>query len=419
MSALAPAAVAALLLAVIVPAPALGAAPPPSCQGRPATIVGTAEADEISGTSGDDVVVALGGDDTVRGRGGDDLICGGDGADELRGGPGDDRLHGERDAFHNFRGTRYLVPDVLVGGAGDDLLDVGDDDRPVSFGSHGVIDYARAARGVSADLASGTVTGQGLDTVVVAPAPDCGVGCYGVAVVGSAHDDVLLGSADGDLLIGLAGDDRIEGRDGGDELRGEDEAGLGPADDDTMIGGGGDDILVANAGRDLLQGDVGDDTVWSTGGGPSQVFGGEGDDRLAVQLARRPGFVLDGGAGRDRALLAGPRSRPGGGGRPTAALVTMADGQVVANETAWGSVAGVEDLQLGENVRWEYHGTDQPERLSSDGTWLRAFMYGGDDWVRGTSGPDRIDAGDGTDRVLAGRGRDHCVGAEVARSCEF
>ena len=413
MSALVPLTLLAALLT-----PAAGATPPPTCDGVRATIVGTADDDRLVGTAGDDVIAALGGDDEVLGRGGDDLICGGDGVDELHGQRGDDRLHGERDGFRNFRGSRYLVPDLLDGGPGDDLLDVGVDDRRVSFGSFGVLDYSAAPRAVVADLTAGTVTGQGRDSVVGPPDPGCGLGCDASVVIGPGHDDTLLGSAEGDFLIGMAGDDRIEGLGGTDELRGEDESGRGPADDDTILGGDGDDLLVANVGRDVLRGDEGDDTVWSTGGGPSEVSGGSGDDRLAVQLAAEPGFVLDGGDGTDRAQLAGPRGEPGDEGRPTSALVLAAEGRVVVDDADWGTVLGIEDLELGENVHWEYRGTDAPEILRSSGLDLLAYLYGGDDSVFGTDGADRIDAGDGHDKVRGNRGIDICANAEVTWSCE-
>lgn len=413
MSALVPL---ALLTALLTPTPT-AAAPLPTCHGVEATIVGTPADDHMTATPGDDVIVALGGDDTVLGRGGNDVVCGGSGADVLHGGRGDDRLYGGRDAFHNFRGSRYLLPDTLDGGPGDDLLDVGGDTRRVSSGSHGLLDYSAAPAAIVADLAAGTVTGHGADTVVGAPDPGCGLGCYGVVVVGSSYDDVLLGSAMGDYLIGYAGDDRIEGRGGADELRAEDEHGKG-SDDDTVLGGEGDDLLVASLGSDVLSGEDGDDSVWSTGGGPSQVLGGAGDDHLAVQLAARPGFVLDGGDGTDMAQVAGPRSRPGAGGVPTAALVTMSDGQVVANEVPWGSIAGIDDLELGENVHWEYHGTEAAEILRSSGLDLLASLLGGDDQVFGTDGDDTIDAGDGQDKVRGNRGTDTCTNAEVTWSCE-
>ena len=87
----------------------------PQCQGRAATIVGTAGANEINGTSGKDVIVAGGGADDVEGRGGRDLICGGGGNDELEGDAGNDFLNG---------GTGN---DELEGGPGDDVCVGGED----------------------------------------------------------------------------------------------------------------------------------------------------------------------------------------------------------------------------------------------------------------------------------------------------
>ncbi len=83
---------------VIVPV-GLSAAPASAaevvtCDGKPATIVGTDGRDVIRGTSGNDVIAALGGRDVVLGSAGDDTICGGDGDDVLQGGIGDDVLIG-------------------------------------------------------------------------------------------------------------------------------------------------------------------------------------------------------------------------------------------------------------------------------------------------------------------------------------
>ena len=94
-------------------------APPPpaaSCQGRPATLLGTSGDDRLKGTHKADVVVALGGNDVVKGLGGNDVVCAGDGDDKVLGGPGRDRLYGEAGRDH------------LVGGSGKDRL-VGGPDR--------------------------------------------------------------------------------------------------------------------------------------------------------------------------------------------------------------------------------------------------------------------------------------------------
>ncbi len=82
-----------------------------TCNGLPATITGTAGADDIAGTDGDDVIAGLGGDDRINGGNGNDVICGGDGNDDLLGDAGNDRLFGD------------AGDDVMEGGAGNDECD--------------------------------------------------------------------------------------------------------------------------------------------------------------------------------------------------------------------------------------------------------------------------------------------------------
>ncbi|MGH8570451.1 MAG: hypothetical protein ACREXU_21220, partial [Gammaproteobacteria bacterium] len=89
--------------------------PPPTCGGRPATILGTAGADTMRGTLGRDVILGLAGNDTIRGLAGNDTICGGTGRDTLIGGDGNDRLLGKSGK------------DRLFGDGGQDRLDGGTD----------------------------------------------------------------------------------------------------------------------------------------------------------------------------------------------------------------------------------------------------------------------------------------------------
>ncbi len=56
----------------------------PTCNGAPATIVGTEGDDTLVGTEGDDVIAGLGGHDHVYAGPGDDLVCGGAGHDVRR-----------------------------------------------------------------------------------------------------------------------------------------------------------------------------------------------------------------------------------------------------------------------------------------------------------------------------------------------
>ena len=98
--------------------PSVGAAvgnvhSPPTCFGKPATILGDASDEDLVGTEAADVIIAAGGDDSIHGLGGHDVLCGGAGRDRIDGGSGGDDLLG-------FGGR-----DVLLGGSGNDALNGG------------------------------------------------------------------------------------------------------------------------------------------------------------------------------------------------------------------------------------------------------------------------------------------------------
>ena len=201
------------------------------CDGLVATIVGGGGADVLPGTSGDDVIHGLQGNDTITGGGGTDVICVGEGNDhtgadritKVFGGPGDDLIVGstEPDRLHGGPGDDTIKDDVpgnqfsdsIYGGPGDDTITSfalsGSAVRPgsgrdnVTFKGSARLWFDDAPGRVVVDVAAGTVTGDGPDTVDFGP---------GTAVVfGSPFDDVLRGSGAKDLLIGLDGDDRGPG----------------------------------------------------------------------------------------------------------------------------------------------------------------------------------------------------------------
>ena len=84
--------------------------PPVTCNGLPATIIGTFGNDTLVGTPGNDVIHGRGGNDIIRGLAGKDVICGGTGDDRLFGDQGNDHLDGGNGK------------DILKGGAGNDRL---------------------------------------------------------------------------------------------------------------------------------------------------------------------------------------------------------------------------------------------------------------------------------------------------------
>lgn len=70
-----------------------------TCNGKPATIIGTPRADVLIGTRGSDVIVGLDGDDRINGLEGDDIICGGRGKDYVVGSTGNDQCAGEKAVY--------------------------------------------------------------------------------------------------------------------------------------------------------------------------------------------------------------------------------------------------------------------------------------------------------------------------------
>lgn len=134
-------------------------------------------ADRLTGWAGGEVLAGLGGADVLVGRGGADVLDGGAGADTLDGGEGADTL------------LPGVGADVVRGGLGVDL-----------------VSYARAAAGVTVDLALGRGGGDVLAGIE--------------AVAGSAFADRLTGSARADALSGGAGADTLAGGLGGDALTG-------------------------------------------------------------------------------------------------------------------------------------------------------------------------------------------------------
>jgi len=104
------------------------------CEGKPATITGTAVNNVINGTGGNDVIVGLGGNDRIDGGSGNDTICGGSGNDTLVGGSGNDTL---RAGTGDDRLDSGSGDDTLHGDDGDDVLDAGGDDDRL-FGGVGI-----------------------------------------------------------------------------------------------------------------------------------------------------------------------------------------------------------------------------------------------------------------------------------------
>lgn len=390
-----------------VTAPALAA--PLTCHGQAATIVGTSGPDRLVGTDGPDVIVALAGKDRIDARGGDDVVCGGPGADRIEGGLGDDRLHGGRDSHGGDQGGEFLTGDTLLGGPGDDLLDVGHDprSRTVAHRRPDALDYSAAPTGIVVDL-SGTIataTGDGVDTIVTNAS---------MGVVGSAYDDTITGTDGDDRLTGGPGDDSIRGRGGNDILVPDNR--FGGSGNDQVWGGPGSDVIGSRGGQDTLRGGGGRDWFEAHSDQASTVLGGSGNDVVAQRLTVDSGMVSDGGPGHDQLALLGELLE---GQTPRTRLTVDLRSGVTSTDTTpagSGSIAGFETYVLVGELRWRFYGTDGPERVEAiQGGPLKAWTYGGDDVILGSPRGDTLDAGDGTDEVHGNGGRDTCLNGELGR----
>jgi Ca2+-binding RTX toxin-like protein len=319
------------------------------------------------GSAFDDVMIGSSGNNVLKGGAGNDVIDGGAGSDSLHGGLGNDILQGGAgtdsvfyseaagsvtvnlatqtasgasgfdtlDSIENAYGSNYADTligssgnNLLSGGGGNDVIDAGggndklyggagDDLLNGGSGTDSAY-YSNATQGVTVDLAAGTATGEGSDTLVSIE-----------NVYGSGLADVLTGTSGANRLDGGAGNDILDAGGGNDNL-------VGGAGDDTLIGGAGTDTAIYNSsagvtvdlaagtasggdGNDILSGIervtsgkgadilIGDDNnnVLSSGAGNDVLYGGGGNDTLSGSTGDDSLFgglgndILSGGNGND------------------------------------------------------------------------------------------------------------------------
>ena len=299
---------AALLgLTLLNPIQAATAAVAETCQGVPATIVGTPEGDVV-GTAGDDVIVT-GGAWSVDAGAGDDLVCipplEGDllgNVTEVDAGAGDDTVVSEGEHNHSwttlgagvdtFRGGGWEdrveagFEDTVVADRGDDLVSYSiepGEALPAIVGStvanrsSGWIKVTAVGRRIAIDGKAGEVRVDGhvVSTFGISPRMLFGV-AQRVELVGSPGVDRLASGACGlGVVKGRGGDDdilylrddalprksctprmRADGGAGKDSIRGTINA-------DVLRGGGGNDWIKGRKGTDVAVGGPGRDTCFA------------------------------------------------------------------------------------------------------------------------------------------------------------
>ena len=282
-----------------------------TCQGRPATIVGTGP--DIQGTPGDDVIVT-GTSQVTYAVAGNDLVCVSPSAVLVVAGDGDDVVDASQAGLTTS--VTYLGAglDRYLGGPGHNAVyadgtddTVTDADRayltvtaPVTGtpGTYtgGGIGVWSADQDVEIDLDTNMVTVGGVHAVNLSGIVDAGVVAPRAVLRGNAEDNYLFGSGCDVLFVGKGGNDTLRGSYNEDapyaqiksECVGMKATMRGGSGDDNIQGWQGRNRLVGNAGNDELQGRSRSDVLLG-GSGRDDLRGGEGSD------------VLRGGGGRDTA----------------------------------------------------------------------------------------------------------------------
>ena len=380
------------------------------------TLTGSTGANTLSGGGGNDTLIGAAGNDTLNGGDGDDTLKGGAGTDALDGGSGtdiadysaaagavtanlstgsasndgdsgSDTLTGietvigsafgdtltgssNADTLNGGAGVDSLTGgdgnDTLIGGAGNDTLDGG--------GGTDTVDYSAAASAVTANLATGSGTGDGTDTLSNIE-----------NVTGSAYNDTITGSTDTNTLSGGGGNDTLSGGAGNDTINGGDG-------NDTLKGGAGTDVLDGGSGTDTADysaaagavtaslstgtasndGDSGSDTFTAienlTGSANNDTLTGDGNAN-----------TLRGGAGND--------TLDGGGGTDTA---------------DYGTASSAVTVNLGSGTATGGDGTDTLSNIENATGSANADTISGSsgaNTLSGGAGNDTLDGGDGTDTV--------------------
>ena len=214
---------------------------------------------------------AGGGRDSLVGGQGDDLldlsgdITDGDGGDSfyayLYGGVGNDTLIGS-DSHDSIKGEDG--DDLIAGGAGDDIIDgVAGADTMSGGGDTDTLRYDGLF--LFTERATGVlVIADGIANDGETGEGDDVDGTF-EWIWGTPGNDYLIGSDSGNRLHGLGGDDTLVGNGGGDLLDGGDGR-------DRLYGGGGNDRLVGGPGRDHFHPGPGTDTLEAAAGSSDWLY---------------------------------------------------------------------------------------------------------------------------------------------------
>lgn len=374
-----------------------------------------------------DKIVVLGDDDneTMIGSSVNDELRGGDGDDTIAGGLGDDILVGGTNDFdtltyaNSLTGVTANLDTGVVTGEGTDSVSQFDrfvgsvQADTVTLSDNGTVIELGGGNDTLALLAAGNFNGSydggaGVDTFDFSAGFD-GANPWTINLA-TEEFSFVNGSTDvADLIdfenvFGSIGADIITGNGEDNELSGNDGA-------DEIFGGGGADVIFGGAGIDTLSGDAGNDTFLY---GPEIVDAGES---------------VDGGADTDTVLIAGPDGTTDFTGVDFTSIEAIGFGNasplsgyertVIFDSAEIGAgldsaLAITTDAGLGNALSVIINmGMDTDLNLTN---WVLTDWSEEDtitinggvtvDNIVGSGGNDIINAGDGADQINAGDGAD-------------
>lgn len=402
------------------------------------TIVGGAFGDSIDGGAGDDSLNGTTGPDTVLGGAGADTVLafddvGSANADVLDGGEGRDTLvyrgpgvasskpifltmqpemtFGTGTVARNFErldfdsGILATGKDIIAGGNGDDIIRTGLGDDLLGGGAGRNRLYAGGGNDIIASAGIDSVDGGAGDDLAIIVAPSTtrlGTPASWQFTFKANETQVLSNGTT------IAGVERIDWTGGGaaDQVTGGVHA-------DALMGSGGGDTLDGGAGKDQVDGGSGDDLVQALRGQAADtMLGGEGDDRLALDLSDNLGklliadwygnddFTYINGANGITAFKGFERlTFRGGAGND----VIKGGDAVIPLSVPRGSPAGFGDRLYGGLGNDQIDGGLGRDALFGEGGNDRIIWSAGGDLVDGGAGDDTlwIDAGRGAPLILA------------------
>lgn len=338
---------------------------------------GTNGDDIIAGTTSSDKIRGFGGNDQLSGSGGNDIIEGGFGADLIDGGDQNDILASYLLASYagdpdRARGSFdiYLEQDTLLGGAGNDEISAGYGD--IVDGGSGTntlaINLLGASAGVTTDFT--LLTNGGMITI-------------GGGTIRNISSITGLDGSDFADTITVTTSGSFFANGGNDILT---VGGTGSVD-----GGTGNDTITTFSGGGLTQvrGGDGDDVIDNSANGSTNTFGNDGNDTITTR------YRALGGAGND--LIRAYSNN----GNAWAMYGEAGDDELIGLDGSVNLSGGA-----GADILRGSAGADQ----LAAGDWDDDFHRGrADDGAE----KDQLFGNGGNDRIWAGAGDDADGGADI------